>query len=311
MAEDDGTGPARAGRLKPRRASADKQGIIFRMSEPMSSHPLTAPLPDLAAWVAYFRNAEIPVLPDTADTLAAFAANEDAMDARTLTEVIAVDPLMTLKLMAHSGLNRAPRANADAETVTEALVMMGMAPFFRAFSINRSVEDWFQHEPAALAGLQAVLRRAHRAAQFALGFAVHRQDHDAAVIHEAALLHDFAEMLMWCHAPSLALRMRERQRAEPGLRSCAVQREVLHVELGDLQHALMLAWRLPELLVQITNDRKQDHAQVKTVLLGIRLARHTQHGWSDPAIPDDVREIGELLNLAPPSTLELLHELDG
>jgi HD-like signal output (HDOD) protein len=276
----------------------------------MSSSPLPAALPDLAAWVAYFRQVEIPVLPDTADTLRAFSRNQDAMDARTLGEVIVNDPLMTLKLLAFAGQSRPRQANADAETVIEALVLMGVAPFFRAFATYTPIDDWLRHDAPALAGLQDVLRRANRAAQFALGFAVHRQDLDAAVIYEAALLHDFAEMLLWCHAPALALRMRERQRAEPGLRSCAVQREILHVELDDLQHALMLAWRLPALLVQIAGDREQKHPAGKTVSLGIRLARHTQQGWSDPALPDDVREIGELLNLAPDATLQLLHELD-
>jgi hypothetical protein len=51
--------------------------------------------------------------------------------------------------------------------------------------------------PEALAGVRAVLRRAHRAAAFALGFAAHRLDPDAAVIHEATLLHNFAEVLLW------------------------------------------------------------------------------------------------------------------
>ena len=167
-----------------------------------------------------------------------------------------------------------------------------------------------QVTPAALEGLRAVLRRAERAARFALAFAVHRQDYDAAVIHEAALLHDFAEMLLWCHAPQLALAMRERQRQDPGLRSCVVQRALLNVELADVQHALMLAWRLPELLVRITDDRHAHHPSVRSVTLAIRLARHTAEGWDNAALPDDVRDVGQLLNLAPEPALQLLREID-
>ena len=55
------------------------------------------------------------------------------------------------------------------------------------------------------AGLEQVLRRAHRAGRFAISFAMARNDTDAEVIREAALLHDFAELLLWCHAPTLAL----------------------------------------------------------------------------------------------------------
>jgi HD-like signal output (HDOD) protein len=156
-----------------------------------------------------------------------------------------------------------------------------------------------------------VLRRSHRAADFALGFAVHRLDHDAAVIHHAALLHDFAEMLLWLHAPHLALDITYRQKADPTLRSAAAQRCLLGVPLADIQHALMLAWRLPELLVQITDDRKAGASQVRNVMLAIRLARHTTRGWDNPAVPDDVQDIAQLLNLGPGPTETLLRQIDA
>ena len=206
---------------------------------------------------------------------------------------------------------RSRHATADAETVTAALVLLGIGPFFRAFGPQPSVEAWLQAAPQALDGLTAVLRRAHRAARFALGFAVHRQDHDAAVIHEAALLHDFAEMLLWCHAPALALAVRERQKADLTLRSCSAQREVLNIALSELQHAMMLAWRLPELLVHITDERQAQHPSVRSVTLAVRLARHTAQGWGNPALPDDVHDAAQLLNMAPGPTLQWLHDLDG
>ena len=46
-------------------------------------------------------------------------------------------------------------------------------------------------------------------------------------------------------------------------------------------------------------------------MLAIRLARHTKDGWENAAIPDDVRDISQLLNLKPASALKLLHELDS
>jgi HD-like signal output (HDOD) protein len=161
-----------------------------------------------------------------------------------------------------------------------------------------------------LQGLHEVIHRAHRAARFALAFAIHRGDHDAPVIHEAALLHDFAEMLLWLHAPHLALDIAYRQKADPTLRSAAAQRALLGVPLSDIQHALMLAWRLPELLVQITDDSKAGASQVRNVMLAMRLARHTARGWDNAAIPDDLHDIAQLLNLGPGPTETLLHELD-
>lgn len=270
---------------------------------------LTQPQRDLAAWTAHFRDAEIPVLAQTADALEALRANEDKVDANGIGETIASDPLMTLKVLAYASAHRSERVVTDVETVTSALVMMGISPFFAAFGPQPTVEDRLAGEPEALQGLTDTLRRAHRGANFALGFAVHRMDHDAAVIHAAALLHDFAEMLLWCHAPVLALRIRAAQRADPTLRSSAVQRALLNIELADLQQALMKAWRLPELLIRISDDRHADNPSVRSVALALRLARHTAHGWDNPAIPDDVADIAQLLNLSQEATLQLVREI--
>jgi HD-like signal output (HDOD) protein len=258
-----------------------------------------------------WRHAEIPVLEETAQQIEELRAREDDVDARMLASVVSTDPLMSLKLLAHVSTHRSSSRVTDTETTTAALVMMGIGPFFRQFGPQPSVQQRMSAQPEALAGLMRVLARARRAACFALGFAVHRMDHDAEVIHEAALLHDFAEMLLWCHAPALALQIAQRQATDPALRSASVQRDVLNTELVDVQQGLMRAWRLPELLVRITDDHDVHSAQVRNVLLAIRVARHTQDGWDNPAVPDDVRDIAALLNLRPDPALKLLHELDG
>ena len=267
---------------------------------------LTQPLRDLDAWTTYFRAAQIPVLRQTSEALEALRANEDNADASGIGEMISSDPLMTLKVLGHASAHRSSRALTDIETVIAALVMMGISPFFTAFGRQPTIEDWLADNPPALAGLDETLRRAHRSANFALAFAVHRMDADAAMVHAAASLHDFAEMLLWCHAPALALQIQAAQRTDASLRSSAVQFSVLNVELADLQQSLMRSWRLPELLIRISDDRHARHPSVRTVTLAVRLARHTANGWDNAAIPDDVREIASLLNLSQTATLLLL-----
>jgi HD-like signal output (HDOD) protein len=275
---------------------------------------LTRPASDLAAWAARFDPMALPVLGDTALALEEWRSNEDAVDAHLMSDVIVRDPLMTLKLFSHVAQtvrrSRWGDARGDAETVTAALVMLGIGPFFRSFGPQPVAEDWLALTPGAQDGFDAVLRRSHRAAAFALAFAVHRMDHDAAVLHEAALLHDFAELLLWLHAPTLAMQVAQRLQSSPGLRTAQAQREILNVELPDLQHALMQAWQLPSLLVRITDDRHGDNLQVRNVRLAIRLARHSAHGWEDPALPDDVREIADLLQLGEVPVRRLLLEID-
>lgn len=266
----------------------------------------------LAAWTALFEHVELPVLATTAEAIEELAANEDAVDAHMLADAIVDDPLMTIKVLAHVAQLRRGREGSDTETVTEALVMLGIPPFFRAFAAQTVVEDLLAEQPAARAGFRRVLRRARRAARFAMGFAVHRMDHDAGVLHEAALLHDFAELLLWLRAPALALAIEERQRGDPTLRSAAVQREVLHIELEELEHALMTKWRLPALLVQISDGHaRHATAQMRNVQLALRVARHSALDWNNAALPDDLRDIAELLNVAPDTADRLLRDIDA
>ena len=267
---------------------------------------------DVSGWAALFDYRQLPVLASTALALEDLRLVEDEVDAHLLAQTVASDPLMTLKLLAHVAALRRGREGSDVETVTEALVMLGISPFFRAFQDLPTVEDRLAPLPEALHGFQCVLQRAHRAARFAIGFAVHRMDHDAAVLHEAALLHDFVELLLWLRAPQLALQIEQRQATEPDLRTVAVQRELLNVDLADVQHALMLAWRLPSLLVQINDDHaKQLTPQARNVQLAVRVARHSAHGWHNPALPDDVRDIADLLRLGTEPTTRLLAEIDA
>lgn len=268
-------------------------------------------LPDLAAWTTYFRDAEVPVLPGTARAIEALHSIEDEVDAHMIGQTISGDPLMTLKLLAHAGKVRPHRFEGSAETVTAALVFLGIGPFFRAFSKPLTTEDVLWDQPQARAGLDRVLRRAYRAATFSLGFAVHRMDADAPVLHAAALIHDFAELLLWCHAPVLALEIQRRQQEDPALRSTTAQRDVLNVTLGDLEQALMRAWRLPDILIRLTDDRHAEQPAVRNVALAIRLARHTQDDWDNAAIPDDITEIAQLLNLSEAAAYNKVVELDS
>src|SRR5471032_2097851 len=265
---------------------------------------------DVNGWVRHLSQLDIPVLASTAAAIEDMRLIEDDVDARIISEVIGRDPLMTLKMLVYASTQGSNLRLTDAETVVEALVLMGITPFFRTFGPQPTVEEHLADHPEALAGLQQVMLRADRAARFAASFAIHRADHDAVVLHEAAQLHDFTEMLLWLHAPELALELQGRQIADPTLRSCAAQRDVLNAELNDIQHVLMQLWRLPEILVRITDDSLAENSQVRNVLLAIRVARHTMNGWDNPALPDDLRDIAALLHLSVEPTRQLLLDID-
>lgn len=275
------------------------------------------PLPSLSAWADAFCDADIPVPATSVAEVAQLQAIEEArgtVDAHTLAEALAHDPLMTLKVLVHVSRYCTRLSVEPPETLVGAIVMQGIEPFFTAFAGMVPIEERLADCPECLDGLHRVISRARRAAHFATGFALKRQDQDVLVIQEAALLHDFAEMLLWCHAPALALDIAERLRADHTRRSADVQRKVLGIELGPLAQELMHRWQLPDLLIRCTDDRNAHDPTVRSVMLGVRVARHTQHGWDVPhalaALPDDATDVGRLLNLSPDAALRLIQGLD-
>ena len=76
----------------------------------------------------------------------------------------------------------------------------------------------------------------------------------------------------------------------------------------------MRAWHLPELLIRLTDDRAEGVAliypQMRLVKLAVQLARHTEYGWDNAALPDDLGEIAELLNLSQDAAQRLLRDID-
>lgn len=289
--------------------------MLNRMSPapiaPASGFLTSAPT-TVDGWAQVFDPASLPVLARTADEIDEWRANEDQVDAHLLAEFVSRDPLMTLKLFHRLASLRPGREDSIPETVTGCLLMLGIPPFFTQFSGLAAIEDALDPYPDATQGLMAVLERSRRAADFALGFAVHRMDHDAQLIYSATLLHDVLEMLLWLRAPAMALEIARRQASDPQLRSVDAQRSVLHTSLPQLQKDLLSRWHLPTALTHLMDlSAPVASVQARNVELATRLARHSQVTWDNPAIPDDIREIADFLQIGFEPARHLVTEIDS
>lgn len=283
---------------------------MYSLARLYSPAMLSEPLPNLDAWVNHFSNTEIPVLRRTARWLDAFRDETDTLNARGVAGMIAGDPLMTLRVLAHISTHKARGQLTDIESVEGAMMMMGLPKFFRTFSNLALVEETLKTHSAAHLGLMRVIARAHRASAFAHAWAVHRRDLDIREILLATQLHDMAEMLLYCFAPSLALKLADLQRRNTKLRSRVAQKEVLGIALQDLELALMRRWRLPELLVQMIDDAHAEHPRVRNVAYAVNLARHSANSWDDPALPDDYDDIAELLSTSPQHVAQSVRQME-
>jgi HD-like signal output (HDOD) protein len=264
------------------------------------------PVLDLAGWVAYFGAANIPVLRHTEQQLAELRDKAHKANARAISSVILQDPLMTLRVLAYIEAKRSKTRLTDITTIERSLMMIGMEPFFNDFENLPTVEDHLKGHPRALLGLLKVIGRARKAAHWAREWAIHRHDLDVDEIIVATLLYDFAEILMWCFAPGLALQVADRQKADRTLRSVAIQSEIFGVPLFQIKQALAQTWHLPQLLITLMDPQHAEHPRVRNVKLAVDLARHSANGWDDAALPDDYRAIEELLHI---SHETLMHRL--
>jgi HD-like signal output (HDOD) protein len=227
-------------------------------------------LQDLDAWVIFFSNEELPILRQTARRLEEARAGIDRVNGRDIAAIVLQDPLMTIRVLAYIQPFRGKHLQSDITTIGNAVMMLGVEPFFASIGAPPTIE----------ANVEEVTL--------------------------AALLHDLAEILLWCFAPRLAIEIRDRQRADKTLRSAAVQQEVLGIRLVDLQLALCGAWQLPPLLTTLMDDANAHLSRVQNVALAVNLARHSASGWDDAALPDDLAAIGKLLNASHESLLNRL-----
>ncbi|MBL8490673.1 MAG: HDOD domain-containing protein [Rhodocyclaceae bacterium] len=264
------------------------------------------PFEGLDAWIAYFRHVDVPVLRHTLQEMERLRENAETVNGRVLAAVILRDPMMTLRVLAYIEEHRRQRQNADITTIERALMMIGVDPFFRDFRDLPVVENQLRATPRALLGLLQVIGRARKAAHWAREWAILRHDLDVDEITVAALLHDLAEILMWCFAPNLALRVQDAQARDRNLRSAVAQEDTYNIRLQDLQLALAREFHLPELLTTLMNRSNAGNPRVKTVVLAVDMARHSAHGWDDAALPDDFHAVEELLHLSHENLLRKL-----
>lgn len=261
---------------------------------------------DIASWVAFLSKAEIPVLKHTAKEMLRLQEDEDKISARAISSVVTQDPMMVFHLLRYSQMHKHKSQQQDLVSVEQAIMMMGMTAFFKNLPPEPLVQDVLKTNLTAQTHLLKLIHRSHRAARYAGDWAAMLYDLKAEEVAIAALMHDLAEMLMLCFAPDSMNKIYAMQSADKTLRSHAVQEEVLGFRLLDLQKQLGEVCQLPPLLSKLIQEGNSNDRRVKNVSLAVNLARHSSHGWDDAALPDDYRDISELLRIDIEKTMRIV-----
>lgn len=264
------------------------------------------PPQDLASWLTLVSDAEIPILRQTGRRLAQALGNIDRVTGRDITDIVLQDPLLAIRVLAYIQAVSRRRLQSDITNIASAVMMLGVEPFFRTFDRPLTLETLLDGRAPALLGVLQVILRAQRASRYAHDWAFARHDMNVEEVALAALLHDLAELLLWCFAPDLAIALRARLQARRTLRSIDVEQDVLGFSLAELQSALCRAWQLPALLTTLMDNGNAHLPRVQNVKLAVDLARHSLDGWTDPALNDDLSAVEKLLHV---NRQTLLHRL--
>ena len=254
-------------------------------------------LKDIDDWVAFFGSNEMPILRQTARKLEQARQNVDTISGRDIASIVLQDPLMAVRVLAYIQPFTGKHLRSEITTIANAVMMLGVEPFFRKFEAPNTIEAMLKDEPQALLGVLQVIRRVQRASRYAHDWAFERHDMNNEEVALAALLHDLAEILLWCFAPALASEIRDKLQKDKTLRSTVAQQEVLGFPLVELQKALCSAWHLPELLSTLMDDSNAHLPRVQNVTLAVNLARHSTDDWTNAALPDDFAAIEKLMHI--------------
>lgn len=257
-------------------------------------------------WIALFKAQTIPVLRQTAKTFETLKKDEDDISPREISEGIFGDPLMIFRVLHYAQTHKGKHQVQDLLQSEQAILMMGTGTFFRALKPTLLVEGVLSKDLKALTYLLKLMTRLHRASFYAAEFAIFRKDMHHEEIRVAALLHDIADVLMWCFAPEQMRKIAQVQEAHKEYRSVDVQKAVLGFTLHALQMQLIKEFTLPPLLLKLMDDDFAEDNRVKNVVLAVNVARHSANGWDDAALPDDYEAIAQFLRIGVDRTKRLL-----
>ena len=263
-------------------------------------------LAGLSDWVSFLREAQVPVLKRTVREL--HEARDQDKEVHIVTTILRHDPLMTLILLRYLQQNKRRSQVDEVVQVEQALMMIGLQGFYAKVVPELLAEDMLKSQPTAIIGMLHTVQRATRAAYFARDWSIRLKDLHFDEIHVAALLHNFAEILLWCHTPEQMAQVRALQLQDTALRSRDAQRQILGFRITDLQLELVKIWQLPELLIHFMEHNWAHERQMRTLVLSVNLSRHLANGWEDAALPDDYQDIGELLHLPAEQVIGLVRE---
>lgn len=233
---------------------------------------------------------DLPVMHRTVKRLNRLKVRMKEIDAQVITEVILDDPLMTLRLLADVTGSDARRGSI--KTVTGAILMMGVEPFFGRYTDLPIAETGMADHPEARVEFRRLVRLSGRAARLAGAFSVPCNDPDVGVLYLAGLLHAVARLVLCIHQPALAVSLRL-QPCSPAIGAQVLRQRGLPEQFSTL----------------VAGDSERLNPQMRRVQLAVQIASALESGWSSHAMAPLLAQLQALIGLSAARAREVVRDV--
>ena len=238
-------------------------------------------------WTAWLKDKDIPILPGSQDALENLSGEEAGqVSPRELTTVLMADPLFALRLLRLAEQIRSHHLDHDTTTMLATILQIG---------VRRLTETAMAAELADISrpGFVECVTRATLATRIAYQWAAHHADVSPDEVAFAALLSETGELLLWAFVPELPEAALEALHLGQATRNAEAQEMTAGFSFRTLTLTLTEAWHLPSLITQLIKG--SDTLRANIARIAIDTARHLHADHRNPAIPDDIRAIHEIL----------------
>lgn len=245
-------------------------------------------------WLERLKPGQTPIFRHTKLKLLALKDKVDEVGAREVSNLVLADPLASLRLI-YLANNRVSRHfGNEVASVEHAIMMQGLGVYIDRVAEFPVLEDTpLGREPESLNSLYRLLRLAQHAAWQARDFAVLHSDVRAEEVEVAALLYYAPEFLFWLDAPDTARELaRLRRIKEPA----EAEAEALGFALGPLRLMLLEAWKIPEIIRNLLDERHAERSRNIILRACLDLAHRSRHGWWDEHLLADYQALADIEN---------------
>lgn len=259
----------------------------------MASNP--SGLPQTAQqWISRWRTKPLAMLSNTRERLDALRDTDGDPSPADLAKIVQTDPFLSYLLL--KAVNNRQRGKFSSEVIgiENALKLVGVQRFIEQFGHLPVIEERLPPGSVGYAVLIQQILIARQAAAFAWEWAVARLDLKPEEIYSAALLHNQAWCQLALHEPQLANSWLP-WHASALQNEEAVQQQLLHMSLAQLQLALMRNDNIPPSLLELITLEPAPNPRALIVGAAAAVSAYCVSGWQHPQLQSQLANIAQCL----------------